>query len=98
MVVEDQRPFLLGFQLLLLLLTLLLALQVDLVMVRKEREMVRHDRDLPLLCSSKLCLQIHIIKWLPSEHLLHASKALWRHLLLILQVGKLRLKELEQLV
>lgn len=48
MVVEDQRPFLLGFQLLLLLLlTLLLALQVDLVMVRKEREMVRHDRDLP---------------------------------------------------
>lgn len=102
MVVEHHRPFLLGFQQLLLLTVLLCTLQVDLGIVRKERG----DGDtglglaLPLLLhSTDLFLQRHFSKWLLFiELLLHASKAPWRHLLLILQVGKLRLKEVEQLV
>ena len=60
---------------------------------RRERRGYSVRVSLPLvLHSSELFLQMHSSKWLLSfEHLEQASKALWRHLFLILQVGKLRL-------
>lgn len=94
-VVEHQRPFLRGFRLLVLPTLLLLTLQPDLGIERKGRGGGDTAPGSPF--SSELFLQVLIIKWLLFiEHLLHASKALWRHLFLILQVGKVRLRKVEQ--